>query len=101
MEQQPGLLANRGDNAGMGVPQRIDADTGQIDMSERLDSLGEGRQVSGQHAFTQVAQVDHGDHRVPLPRHGGCALQSEHGLELALQGDVGEVHRVGGQSRRR
>ena len=69
--------------------------------ARRSTDVDEGGQVGRQHALAQVAQIDHGDHAVAPACLGRGALEGQHRLELALERDVGQAHRVGGQRRRR
>ncbi len=83
------------------VAGEIDADAGDVDVVHGVDALEERRQSRRQHALAQVAEVDHGDDGVPPPRSRGGVLEGDHRLELALQRDVGELHGLAGQLRRR
>ena len=72
-----------------------------VDVVHGVDTVEERRQSLRQHALAQVPEVDHGDDGVPPARSGGGVLEGDHGLELALQRDVGELHGLAGQLRRR
>ena len=96
---QPAEVVLVGDDGA--VAGEVDADAGDVDVVHRVDALEERRQVGRQHALAQVAEVDHGDDRVPPPRSGGGVLEGDHRLELALQRDVGELDGLAGQLRRR
>ncbi len=64
---------------------------------ELLDGGGEGRQIGGHHALTQIAEVDHGDNAVPAALPAAGLVKGYDRLELALQRDLGEAHGFGGE----
>ena len=79
------------------VTGEVDADAGDVDVVHGVDALEERRQVLGQHALAQVAEVDHGDDGVPPAGSGGGVLQGDDRLERALQRDVRELHGLAGE----
>ncbi len=83
------------------VAGEVHADAGDVDVVHGVDALEERGQRVRHHALAQVAEVHHGDDRVTPTRSGGGVLQGDHRLELALKRDVGELHGLAGQVRRR
>ena len=96
--QTPEIVVVRDDRP---VAGEVDADAGDVDVVHDIDALEEGRQIRRQHAFAQVAELDHRHDGVTPPRGGGGVVERHHRLELALERDVGEQHGLAGELGRR